>query len=322
MKKTLLAIFAISLFQVLEAQTGCQAYSLQKGDSLVYKRLMPPPYDPAFAKLNAKEKVEYLKKQDADIKSGALKLREAKMTINITDRQETPTGFTEKATVILVNPTGNYSINYIYECYNDTLFVTPENQYNETENVGISYTGTIAYPMKMKVGDLLPDNKNVMISYKHDGSQKFLMPYISKTTTTHYIDATGSEVYKTIENTWSNKEVTNHFSSITTMETTYANREVTGDTTITYKGRQYKGYIISCYLLPSTSIAVTADYFQKSMQRMLDRKMAKAARKLAADESGVFTTYIQDVFVPEIGIVSTVMKKKDGSFFSASMLKE
>jgi hypothetical protein len=320
MKKFTLILIGVGLFTVGKAQQGCSSYSLQKGDSLVYTRLMPPPYDPAFGKLKPKDKIEYLKKQNEDIKNGTLKLREAGMTIKIGEKENTESGFTAKAQLTLSNPGSTYVLPYVYECYKDTLFTHPEQQYSEVEGVGITYTGTVAYPMKMKKGDILPDNKNITIGYKRTGSNKFMMPYITKTTTTHHLDSDGTELYKTIENTYANKEVTNNFSNITTMETTYANREVVGDTTFNYKGKTYKGFIIRCYLLNSTSVEVTADYYQKSIQRITNRAMAKAARKLADDESGLFTTIIEDVFVPELGVVSTLISKKDGSFFSKSML--
>lgn len=322
MKKALLSILSIGIVTAVSSQSGCSSYSLNAGDSLLYTRMLPPPYDPVLAKLKPKEKIEYLKKQSEDINSGKLKLREGKASFTVNSKETTANGFIAKAQLAVINPPNRYLVPLVYECYNDTLFVRPEQPYSEIENVGVTYTGTVAYPMKMKVGDLLPDNKNITVTYKRKGSQNFLMPYITKVTTTHHLDYDGTELYKTVENTYANKEVTNNFSNITTMEVTYANREVTGDTTISYKGKTYKGFIIKCYLLPSTSVEVTADYFQKSMQKTLNRQMAKAARKLAEDESGVYTTFIQDVFVPELGIVSTLMTKKDGSFFSKTVLDQ
>jgi hypothetical protein len=320
MKVTALVMIAISICTTLNAQDGCSAYSLQKGDVLTFTRLLPPPYDPAIAKLKNKEKLEYIRKQNEDINNGTLKLRDAQTVINITERTNNANGFIVKAHLLLINPGNTYDVPYIYECANDTLFLRPEEQYKEIEGVGVTYTSPVIFPMKMKKGDLLPDNKTVTVTYKRTGSNKMLLPYISKITTTHYLDYDGTELYKTVENTLSNKEVTNSFSSIATLETIYANREVTGDTVVSYKGKNYKGFIITCYLLNTTSVEVESNYLQKSMERLTNRKLAKAQRKLADDESGLFTTLIQDIFVPELGVVSTLITKKDGSFFSKSTL--
>jgi hypothetical protein len=322
MKNIVVLILVTGLFAGAQAQQGCALYSLQKGDLLNFRRIMPPPYDPAFAKLKPKDQVEYLKKQNEDIKNGTLKLKEGKMSIEITDKQPEGNGFVTKAKLTLYNPSGTYNVPYIYTCVNDTLYSAPEQQYSETEGVGVTFTGAVVFPLNMKKGDLLPDNKNITIGYKRNGSNTFLMPYVTSTTTTHYLDNDGSELYRTVERTYANKEVTNNFSSITSTETVYANREVIGDTMITYKGKSYKGYIIKCSLLNKLAVAIDADYFAKSMQRITNRALAKAAKTLAKDESGVFTTFIEDVFVPELGIVSSLMTKKDGSFFSKTLLTE
>jgi hypothetical protein len=319
--RSILAIcIPVCIAVATKAQEGCSAYSLQKSDSLVFTRIMPPPYDPVMAKMKPKEKAEYLKKQNEDIKNGVLKLKEGIMTIAITDKEPTATGFEAKARLNLVNPTGTYTVPYVYQCINDTLYTMPEQQYTETEGVGITYTGAVAYPLKMKKGDLLPDNRNITIGYKRTGSIKFMMPYVTKETTVHHVDYDGSELYKTVERTWANKEVTDNFSSMTTMETVYANRQVTGDTSYSYKGKTYKGFIISCYLLTTTKTDITADYYQKATQRIMDRAMARAQRKLTEDEDGLYTIFIQELFVPELGVVSSLMTRKDGSFFSRSYL--
>lgn len=318
---TLLTLIIASLLIQATAQDANSIWSIQKGDSIVFKTYLPPGYDPAWSKLKPKERLEAMKKQDEDIKAGRGNLRNGRISIVFNDRQATPTGFTSAATLSITSPYV-YVLPMVYESINDTFYAHPANQFTETPGVGVTYTGASIYPLKMKVGDLLPDYKNVTIGYKASGSNKFMLPYITKTITTNYVNLDGQTLYSTIQNVWSAKEVTNNFSSITTTETTYANREVTGDTSITYKGKTYKGYIINFSVLTSLATAITSDYFEKSMQRMINRAQAKAAKQLAADETGTLTYLYREIYVPEIGVVGSTIVKKDGAFFSKTELAE
>lgn len=303
------------------AQNSANIYSLQKGDSLVFKILMPPAYDPAMLKLKPKERLEAMKKQDEDMKKGIANYRVARSSIVIRDRRATPTGFTANALVTLTNP-ATYEIPMVYQCINDTLYTQPATAFTETPGVGVTFTAAIPYPLKMKVGDLLPDYKNITIGYKATGSEKMMLPYISKTITTNYVNLEGQTLYSSMQNIWSAKEVTNNFSSITTTEVTFANREVTGDTTINWKGKTYKGFVIHYGMLVSVSSEVKADYYEKAMQRMAKRLQDKAAKQLKDDESGTLTFYYMEVFVPELGVAGSSIIKKDGAFFSKSQLTE
>jgi len=303
------------------AQKSGDVYSLQKGDSLVFMLTMPPAYDPAIMKLKPKERLEALKKQDEDIKNGTAKMRTGRSSIVINDRQATDNGFIANATVTLTNP-NTYIVPMTYTIINDTLYTQPASPVTETPGVGVTITGAAVYPLKMKVGDLLPDYKNVTVGYKANGSNQMMLPYITKTITTNYVNLSGETLYSSIQNVWSAKEVTNNFSSITTSEVTFANREVTGDSTIIYRGKAYKGYIIHYGMLVSISTAITSDYFEKAIQRMTKRGQAKAAKQLADDETGTLTFYYTEVFVPELGVVGSNIVKKDGAFFSKSQLTE
>ena len=321
MKQILLSAVLFLLYVSSNAQSGCTSYNLNAGDSLVFNRLIPAAYTPPPADLKGKEKFEYLKKMMEDMKNGK-GMRQGRASFFITAKDLTATGVILHTKLTLDNPPNKLTIPYIFECYNDTLFVNQEDPYTETEGVGVTYAGPVIYPMNMKVGDLLPDSKIITVGYKRSGSQKMMLPYISKTTTTHHLDANYKELYSTVDNTYKSKEVTNNFSSITTFETIYANREVTADTTISYKGKNYKGFTIVSSVLSSPSVQVTADYLQNAMQRTIKRNLAKAAKRLDDDEKGLLTTIMREVFVPEIGVVSSVLTKKDGSIFSKTWLAD
>jgi len=318
---TPLIITAFVMCLHANAQNGADIYSLQKGDSMVFKLLMPPAYDPAMMKLKPRERLEAMKKQDEDMKKGTANYRVARSCIVIRDRQATATGFTANALVTLTNP-ATYEVPMVYQCKNDTLYTQPANPFTETPGVGVTFTAAIPYPLKMKVGDLLPDYTNITIGYKVSGSEKMMLPYISKTITTDYVNLQGQTLYSSMQNVWSAKEVTNNFSSITTSEVTFANREVTGDTTISWKGKMYKGFVIHYGMLLKLASDVKADYYEKSMQRITKRLQDKAARQLKDDESGTLTFYYMEVFVPQLGVVGSSITKKDGAFFSKAQLTE
>ena len=320
MKHFTLVVITVAVCLHLKAQNGA-VYSLQKNDSLVFKIMMPPAYDPAMMKLKPKERLEAMKKQDEDIKNGKATLRTARSSIVIRDRQATPNGFTAHALLTLTNP-ATYEVPMVYQCINDTLYTQPASPFTETPGIGVTFTAAIPYPLKMKVGDLLPDYTNVTIGYKASGSEKMMLPYISKTITTDYVNLQGQTLYSTMQNVWSAKEVTNNFSSITTSEVTFGNREVTCDTTITWKGKTYKGFVIHYGMLVKLASDVKADYYEKAMQRMTKRLQDKAAKQLRDDESGTLTFYYMEVFVPELGVVGSSITKKDGAFFSRSQLTE
>jgi hypothetical protein len=116
------------------------------------------------------------------------------------------------------------------------------------------------------------------------------------------------------------KEVTMNFSAVTTTETVFANREVVDETTFTYKGKSYKAYVIRFSVLATPKTAITANYFENSMNRMIKRLQAKAARKLAEDENSMVNYVYEEVFVPEIGVVSSNINTKDGKPFSKTLL--
>jgi hypothetical protein len=324
MKKIFLYLIAIIVTDVtVNAQTGCSVYSLQKGDMLNYKRLLPPVMD--FAALKAlppKEKGAYMKRFQDSVANGTAKMREGKMSITIGDKNSTADGFIADATLSLENAGQSpYIASNKYECRKDTFYSYPAEQFTQVAEVGVNYTGAVLYPANLKKGDMLPDHRNILIGYTATGSSKFMLPYIKETIKTNYISGSdGSVLYSTIQNIMSAKEVTMNFSAVTTTETVFANREVVDETTFTYKGKSYKAYVIRFSVLATPKTAITANYFENSMNRMIKRLQAKAARKLAEDENSMVNYVYEEVFVPEIGVVSSNINTKDGKPFSKTLL--
>ena len=324
-KKLCILILVAATISTAFAQSGCATYSLQKGDVLNYKRLLPPAMDfAALRALPAKEKTGYMKRFQDSIANGTAKMREGKMSVTFNDRKVTGKGFITDATLALFNAGQEpYLMPMHYECANDTFYSYPAEQLTQVGEVGVNYTDAVLYPASMKKGDLLPDHRNILIGYTATGSRKFMLPYIKNTIQTdHYSANSGEYLYSTIQHEMASKEVTNNFSSITATETVFANREVVDETTFTYKGKSFKGYIIRFSVLAIPKTEIKADYFEKSMNRMIKRIQAKAARKLAEDENSTVNYVYEEIFVFEIGVVSSNIMTKDGKPFSKTLLTD
>jgi hypothetical protein len=324
MKKLILVpIMALALIGSSIAQTGCAANALQKGNVLNFNRLLPPAPDFAAMKsLPAKEKSAYMKRFQDSIANGTAKMREGKMSITIGDKNKTEGGFITDATLSLENAgLPPFLLANKYECSKDTFYSYPAEQFTQIAEVGVNYTGAVLYPLNLKKGDMLPDHRNILIGYAATGSNKFMLPYIKETIKTNYISGRdGSVLYSTIQNVMGAKEVTQNFSSVTTTETVYANREVVDETTFTYKGKSYKAYTIRFSVLATPKTVITSNYFEDAMNRMVKRAQARAAKKLADDENSMVNYVYEEIFVPEIGVVSSNIMTKDGKPFSKTTL--
>src|SRR3569833_1422634 len=131
---TLYTLKVTCLLLQAAAQDANTIFSIQKGDSIVFKTTLPPGYNPAWAKLKPKEMLEAIKKQDDDIKAGRAEMRNGRISIVFNDRQATPTGFTTAAMLNITSPYV-YTLPMVYESINDTFYSHPANQFTETPGV-------------------------------------------------------------------------------------------------------------------------------------------------------------------------------------------
>jgi hypothetical protein len=302
----LLVSFAITNTQ---AQNLCNL-PYKKGTKINFNGENSPhvlDYEPKFYYLKKKEQDKVREQFNAEVATGKIKGKTYDFFLTCTDAKNLPDGNMYEFEYVI--PGAKY---YTYSvCRNDTLTgiksKTGSFSVNSSgDTIGYALPGTTTYPLKMKVGDVLPVATDLNFTFPTDMEIRYKRQILD-----HVTNYETSDYYVSIKYF---KEVTrkvNYTLQFSAPTVTY--RYVEGEEQMTINGKSYKAFRIQLVLQTKVEdmiTNVTADDILTKWAVQFSNRMISTGINKNAD----LKLNGHEWFVPELGgVVKTEIFNADGS---------